>query len=79
MVNKTYHTRNKDKAVHEDVWLSKKALSEVGELLDLYEEEYPLRTPLKISKLCSMGLMMIGSLSTEELKNVDEWFRRQNY
>ena len=81
-MNKLYENQihtNDSNYTESKVWLSNKALNELGELLDLYYKEYELSTPLQISKLCSMGLMMLSSLSVKELKDVDNWYRRCKY
>lgn len=78
MGNLLYNHRNKE-YYKEEVWLSNTITDELKELLSLYQEEYPLTTPLKISRLCNMGLMMLASLSVDELKMIDNWFRSCNY
>lgn len=62
-----------------EVWLSDKALNETEALLEKYADEYTLSDPFSLSKLCSIGLMMIGSLSTKELYDINQWFKTEGY
>lgn len=70
---------NPAKAHRHEVWLSDKALHETEALLEKYHEEYTLSDPFSLSKLCSIGLMMIGSLSTKELYDINQWFKTEGY
>ena len=62
-----------------EVWLSDKALNETEALLEKYADEYTLSDPFSLSKLCSIGLMMIGSLSIKELYDINRWFKTEGY
>lgn len=70
---------SKDKTTRHSVYLSDRAVDEVEQLVDLYCERYESNKRFSLSKLCNMGLMMLGSLSYKELYNVEQWYDLMNY
>lgn len=63
------------KTTEETVWLNNKAIDEVNQLLELYYEKYELRDKISISRCCNIGLMMLASLSADELADVVRWYK----
>ena len=64
------------KTNEETVWLNKKVIGEVNQLLDLYGQKFELRDKISISRCCNIGLMMMASLSADELSDVVRWYKR---
>lgn len=77
---RTYKYERKQSTTHmEEVWLSNQIIADVNTLLDLYYSEHDLSDNISISKLCNMGLLMLSSLSVDELQNVIRWYERECY
>ena len=67
------------KAHLHEVSLSDRAVEEVDELLKLYYKKHELSTPIPLSKLCTIGLMMLGSLSVSEFEECLKWYKLGGY
>ena len=63
------------KTTEETVWLNNQVIDEVNQLLELYYDKYELRDKISISRCCNIGLMMLASLSADELANVVRWYK----